>query len=166
MAGVLDSVADDEARLQRLLLTYAVVAGREDAAAEAAALASQLSLEIHAYALALRQAVFPALPVEPAGTPSKPPAGEGLDACEALAARAAAPGLAVMERDALVAELGTMLAHQIAYQQQRLWPLLSVSDLATLDRAYADTVRVGRETWQQLRARGSAPEDESDDPVG
>lgn len=163
MAALLEEVAEDEARLTRLLATYRTVAGRPDEAAQAQALAAQLSLEVHAYTLALRETVYPALPVEIDG--ADPAVGEGLHACEALAARAAAPGLPVPVRDGLVGELESMLARQVAYQSQKLWALLPKARLRALAGAYAQTMADARAGWARLRARGEV-EDEDADPVG
>ncbi len=163
MRPLLPQVADDEARLTRLLETYRSVAGRPDAAAEAQALAAQLVLEVGAYALALRQAVYPALPAAVAG--ADPGVGEGLHACEALAARAAAPDLPVPVRDGLVGALAAMRARQAAYPVQKLWPLLPPARRRALASAYQEAVETARAGWARLRARGEV-EDEDADPVG
>ncbi|MEF7614616.1 hypothetical protein V4F39_11910 [Aquincola sp. MAHUQ-54] len=155
----LPGLAADEARLQRLIETYAVVAGRADAVGEAQALAEQLSLEVHSYGLALRQALFPALPAGAADEAA-------LARCERIAARAAGAPLLPEQRDARVAELAAALTDVVMQQRLHLWPRLPEAQCAVLDRAYADSVDVARTTWQRLRTRGEAPENEDADPVG
>lgn len=163
MAQVLDGLAADEARLSRLLDTYAVVEGRPDASAEGQALAAQLAMEMHAYSLAVRQALHPALP--DAGE-LLPQDSDGLAQCEWLAARAAAADLSVAQRDALVRQFREALDRMRAHQRSALWPRLPADRLAALDADYRHSAQAARKAWQRLRDRGQGPEDEAADPVG
>ena len=163
MSNVLDSMAADEARLGRLLDTYSVVEGRADASAEGEAIAAQLALEMHAYSLAVRQALYPALPA--AGELS-PEDSDALAQCEWLAARAAAADLSGPQRDSLVAQLREAMATLSAHQRQKLWPRLPADRLAELDANYHHSLQAARDSWKKLRDRSQPPEDESADPVG
>lgn len=163
MPGFLDSVADDESRLSRLLETYTVVEGRPDAAAEGQALAAQLAMEMHAYSLAVRHALLPALPQAGELLPQD---SDGLAQCEWLAARAAAADLSVPQRDALVRQLREALQAMREHQRLAVWPRLPADRLAQLDADYRHSAQAAREAWKRLRGRGQAPEDESADPVG
>ncbi|MFN6996288.1 MAG: hypothetical protein ACK4PH_18985 [Aquincola tertiaricarbonis] len=163
MSPVLDSVAADEARLARLLDTYGVVAGRADAAAEAQAIAEQLALEMHAYSVAVRQALFPALP-QPGER--RPEDSDALASCEWLAARAAASDLSGPQRDQLVDQLRQATLQLAAHQRDQLWPQLQGGDGPALAAQYRAAHEAARETWKRLRSRGQPPEDEAADPVG
>lgn len=163
MADVLHSVADDESRLSRLLETYTVVQGRPDAAAEGQALAAQLAMEMHAYSLAVRQALHTALPHAGALLPQD---SDGLAQCEWLAARAAAADLSGPQRDALVGQFREAFDAMRAQQRSHLWPRLPANRLAALDADYRHSAQAAREAWKRLRQSDQAPEDESADPVG
>lgn len=163
LSDVLDSLAADEARLARLLDTYGVVAGRPDATAEAQAIADQLAMEMHAYSVAVRQALFPALPH--AGE-RRPEDSDALASCEWLAARAAASDLSGPQRDQLVDQLRQATLQLAEHQRSTLWPQLQFREESSLAAAYRRSHEAARQTWQRLRSRGQPPEDEAADPVG